>query len=183
MPTEGCSIRIVGSDDQSWGWDLNQNKVYHSNHLGVKHPSILKPYEYLIIPDKFLMVLDMDKGTLGFIVDNQYLGDAFQGPNGQKLYPIVSTARSNCDITLKYIGGLDFVSLTLQDMCRLVIRKTFVRKHLRECIEHSELPRIIKSFMLQGDNKTSFVSNYHRSRIKQGQPYLAQEAVDDKHDP
>jgi len=50
---------------------------------------------------------DMDEGTLAFIVDGQYLGVAFRGMKGKKLYPIVSAVWGDCEITMKYIGGLD----------------------------------------------------------------------------
>ena len=55
----------------------------------------------------FLVVLDMDEGTLAFVVDGQYLGVAHRGLRGQKLYVIVSAVWGHCEITLKYIGGLD----------------------------------------------------------------------------
>jgi hypothetical protein len=53
------------------------------------------------------VVLDMDDGTLSFVVDGQYLGVAFRGLKGRKLYPIVSAVWGHCEITMKYIGGLD----------------------------------------------------------------------------
>lgn len=53
------------------------------------------------------VVLDMDEGTLAFVVDGQYLGVAFRGLKGRKLHPIVSAVWGHCEITMKYIGGLD----------------------------------------------------------------------------
>lgn len=55
----------------------------------------------------FTVVLDMDEGTLAFVVDGQYLGVAFKGLKGRKLHPIVSAVWGHCEITMKYIGGLD----------------------------------------------------------------------------
>lgn len=49
----------------------------------------------------------MDEGTLSFVVDGQYLGVAFRGLKGRKLHPIVSAVWGHCEITMKYIGGLD----------------------------------------------------------------------------
>lgn len=100
---------LVGSSDQSWGWDLGRNKLYHDskNNVGVTYPALLKPDETFIVPDKFLVVLDMDDGTLSFVVDGQYLGVAFRGLKGRKLHPIVSAVWGHCEITMKYIGGLD----------------------------------------------------------------------------
>jgi len=100
---------LVGSTDNSWGWDLGRNKLYHDvkNQPGVLYPALLKPDETFIVPDKFLVVLDMDEGTLSFVVDGQYLGVAFRGLKGKKLYPIVSAVWGHCEITMRYIGGLD----------------------------------------------------------------------------
>lgn len=61
----------------------------------------------IIIIFYLLVVLDMDEGTLAFVVDGQYLGVAFKGLKGRTLYPIVSAVWGNCEITMKYIGGLD----------------------------------------------------------------------------
>jgi SPRY domain-containing SOCS box protein 1/4 len=122
---------LVGSTDQSWGWDLGRNKLYHDskNGTGITYPAILKPDETFLVPDKFMVALDMDEGTLSFIVDGQYLGVAFRGLKGKKLYPIVSAVWGHCEISMKYIGGLDrkysplgvdihFSSRTLR-VCRL----------------------------------------------------------------
>ena len=49
----------------------------------------------------------MDEGTLSFVVENQYLGVAHRGLKGKKVYPIVSAVWGHCEITLKYLGGLD----------------------------------------------------------------------------
>ena len=54
-----------------------------------------------------LVVLDMDEGVLGFAVDGQYLGPAFRGLRGKKLYLMVSAVWGHCEITMKYIGGMD----------------------------------------------------------------------------
>lgn len=100
---------LVGSSDQSWGWDLGRNKLYHDskNCAGITYPAILKHDEAFLVPDKFLVALDMDEGTLSFIVDQQYLGVAFRGLKGKKLYPVVSAVWGHCEITMRYIGGLD----------------------------------------------------------------------------
>lgn len=136
---------LVGSNDQSWGWDLGRNKLYHDskNQAGTTYPAILKSDENFTVPDSFYgtvietpvvlfiisisngilsirfpysmsirhknqtVVLDMDEGTLAFVVDGQYLGVAFRGLKGKKLYPIVSAVWGHCEITMKYIGGLD----------------------------------------------------------------------------
>ena len=100
---------LVGSNSDSWGWDLGRNKLYHDvkNCPGKTYPTILNSDENFVVPDSFLVVLDMDEGTLSFVVDGQYLGVAFRGLKGKKLYPIVSAVWGHCEITMRYIGGLD----------------------------------------------------------------------------
>ena len=58
-------------------------------------------------PETLLVVLDMDEGTLGFVADGRYLGVAFRGLKGRKLYPVVSAVWGHCEITMKYVGALD----------------------------------------------------------------------------
>ncbi len=55
----------------------------------------------------FAVVLDMDEGVMGFCVDGRYLGPAFRGLRGKKLYLMVSAVWGHCEITMKYIGGMD----------------------------------------------------------------------------
>lgn len=47
---------LVGNNELSWGWDLGRNKLYHDskNNNGITYPTLLKPDETFIVPDKFL---------------------------------------------------------------------------------------------------------------------------------
>ncbi|KAE8291064.1 SPRY domain-containing SOCS box protein 4 [Larimichthys crocea] len=86
---------LVGSDCESWGWDLGRNRLYHDIRTGPTthcplYPCFLEPEESFSLPDSLLVILDMDEGTLSFMVDGQYLGVAFRGLKGKKLYPVVS---------------------------------------------------------------------------------------------
>ncbi|KAG9333178.1 hypothetical protein JZ751_013385 [Albula glossodonta] len=103
---------LVGSNAESWGWDLGRNKLYHNSKNQPStacptYPAFLEPDESFVLPDALVVVLDMDEGTLSFIVDGQYLGVAFRGLKGKKLYPIVSAVWGHCEITMRYINGLD----------------------------------------------------------------------------
>jgi hypothetical protein len=132
---------LVGMTQESWGWDLGRNKLYHRGISSVysstqypltmsgQMPSIVasststdpadalnnngfvygtKSEELFLAPDKFLVVLDMDEGTLAYIVDGQYLGVAFNDLKDKgTLYPMVSSVWGHCEITMRYINGLD----------------------------------------------------------------------------
>ncbi|CAD6227558.1 GSCOCG00001242001-RA-CDS [Cotesia congregata] len=145
---------LVGNNALSWGWDLTRNRLYHDskNSQGEVYPSLLKPDETFVVPDKFLVVLDMDEGTLAFVVDGQYLGVAFRNLKGRKLHPIVSAVWGHCEITMKYIGGLDPEPLPLMDLCRRVIRQR-VGKHRLEKIQELNLPQAMKTYLLYRDRR------------------------------
>lgn len=176
---------LVGMNQESWGWDLGRNKLYHKgvnsvyastqypsinssssnssspmttssvvtdpadamNNNGISYPS--KSDEGFVVPDKFFVVLDLEEGTLAYIVDGQYLGVAFSDLKGKgTLYPMVSSVWGHCEITMRYINGLErmfcpnedefhwniffFVAqpLQLMDSCRRVIRKQIGRANL-----------------------------------------------------
>ncbi|VVC37775.1 Concanavalin A-like lectin/glucanase domain,SPRY domain,SOCS box domain,B30.2/SPRY domain [Cinara cedri] len=146
---------LVGNNDQSWGWDLGRNKLYHDakSYDGITYPALLKPDETFIVPDKFLVVLDMDEGTLSFVVDGQYLGVAFRGLKGHELFPIVSAVWGHCEITMKYIGGLDPEPLPLMDLCRRVIRQQIGKQYLEERVMDLNLPQSLSVYLLYRDRR------------------------------
>lgn len=47
---------LLGSNDQSWGWNLVRNKLNNGSNGrdGVTYPAWLKPNEKFLVPDKFL---------------------------------------------------------------------------------------------------------------------------------
>ena len=129
---------LVGMTQDSWGWDLGRNKLYHkgisSVYAATQYPStpastsgsfpspMTDPADALnnngiayssksdefVVPDKFFVVLDMEEGTLAYIVDGQYLGVAFGDLKDRgTLYPMVSSVWGHCEITMRYINGLE----------------------------------------------------------------------------
>ena len=95
------------------------------------------------------MCLDMDEGTLSFMAEGQYLGVAFRGLKGKKLFPIVSAVWGHCEITMRYINGLDPNPLPLTDLCRRSIRQHMNRTSRVENIAQiAQLPNCIKNFLL-----------------------------------
>lgn len=147
---------LVGNNEHSWGWDLGRNKVYHNSKVnpGVTYPPNLKHDETFVVPDKFLVMLDMDEGTLGFVVDGKYLGPAFRGLRGKKLYLMVSAVWGHCEITMKYLGGLDPEPLPLMDLCRRVIRQTINKERIEQGkIAELNLPKTIKDYLEYKDRR------------------------------
>jgi len=143
---------LIGSSDESWGWDLGRNRACHntknSNIPPPVYPRMLKADETFVVPDNFMMCLDMDEGTLSFMADGQFLGVAFRGLRGKKLYPIVSAVWGHCEITMKYLNGLDANPLPLADLCRITIRKQIAKEKMNEKVNKLPLPNVLKNFLL-----------------------------------
>jgi len=142
---------LIGNNEHSWGWDLGRNKVYHDskNQTGETYPKTLSSDETFVVPDKFLLVIDMDEGTLSFVVEGQFLGVAHRGLKGKKVYPIVSAVWGHCEITLKYLGGLDPEPLPLMDLCRRVIRQQVGKE--RSKLEELNVPKAIRDYLQYKD--------------------------------
>jgi len=105
--TEPGYKRLVGSTTNSWGWCLKSMKLYHDSRKyrdGVSYPIDIDGK--LKVPTSFYMILDMDRGTLAFQVENDFLGVAFSGlRRHEELLPIVSAVWGHCEVTLTYIGN------------------------------------------------------------------------------
>jgi len=146
---------LIGNNEHSWGWDLGRNKVYHGkNPAGDTYPKTLSSDEAFVVPDKFLLVIDMDEGTLSFVVENQFLGVAHRGLKGKKVYPIVSAVWGHCEITLKYLGGLDPEPLPLMDLCRRTIRQQVGKANIeRGRVEELNVPKAIREYLQFKDRR------------------------------
>ncbi|KOB77226.1 putative SPRY domain-containing SOCS box protein [Operophtera brumata] len=122
---------LVGATDQSWGWDLGRNKVYHNakgnGGSGATYPALLRPDEQFLVPDRLLVVLDMDEGTLAFCADGRYLGVAARGLRGKTLYPIVSAHHNNSfSIDLQNMDQ-DYVGVVM------ILNSPLSNKHAATC--------------------------------------------------
>lgn len=86
-----------------------RNKCYHDskNTSGWTYPSASVREANHIAPDRFYCILDMDEGYMAFATDRQYYGVAFSGLKGKELYPVVSAVWGHCEVTIRYLGGLD----------------------------------------------------------------------------
>lgn len=146
---------LVGSNKHSWGWDLGRNKAYHdSDHTTYPAPSASlhapssteKPFT---VPDNFLMILDMEAGTLSFMVDGRYLGPAHSQLKGKTLYPIVSAVWGHCEVSLKYRIAGESGPSPLSHWCRLAVRRQVgVHKLENGGANKLGLPTPIRDFVL-----------------------------------
>jgi len=142
---------LVGSNTESWGWDLGRNKLFHNEKVvsSQTYPKNLGSDANFIVPDTIRCILDMDVGELSFEVDGQYLGVAFTGLKGKTVYPIVSAVWGHCEINLNYIGGLEPEPLPLMDLCRLKIRQTVGKDSLTpETLNTFDIPKTMKQYLV-----------------------------------
>ncbi|VTJ64597.1 Hypothetical predicted protein [Marmota monax] len=96
---------LLGSNSESWGWDIGRGKLYHQSK-GPEAPQYpAGPQgEQLEVPERLLVVLDMEEGTLGYAIGGTYLGPAFRGLKGRTLYPAVSAVWGQCQVRIRYLG-------------------------------------------------------------------------------
>ncbi|KAG7478506.1 SPRY domain-containing SOCS box protein 4 [Solea senegalensis] len=145
-------MALVGSDSESWGWDLGRNRLYHDGKnrpvstAAPTYPCFLEPDESFVLPDSLTVILDMDEGTLSFMVDGQYLGVAFRGLKGKRLYPIISAVWGHCEVSIRYVNGLDPEPLPLMDLCRRVARLALGRERIHH-IDTLPLPQTLKNYL------------------------------------
>ena len=96
---------LLGSNSESWGWDIGRGKLYHqSKGPGAPQYPPGPQGEPLEVPERLLVVLDMEEGTLGYAVGGTYLGPAFRGLKGRTLYPAVSAVWGQCQVRINYLG-------------------------------------------------------------------------------
>lgn len=142
---------LVGQNQESYGWDLGRNKLFHGGKVlkGEKrtYPMFLNNDENFIVPEKVIVVLDMDDGTLSFVADKQYLGVAFTGLKGKTLYPIVSCVWGHCEIGIRYINGLEPVPRPLAELCRRRVRMSLGSDNLHN-VDKLPLPVPLKNFVV-----------------------------------
>ncbi|KAM3873328.1 SPRY domain-containing SOCS box protein 4 [Diretmus argenteus] len=165
---------LVGGDSQSWGWELKTNQLWHGGQsLGmypgerkrchskgeefIKSQSLTstqtqtsseKPGSPLPVPERVVLVLDADAGTLGYIVDGCFLGIAFQDlPRGVELFPAVSSVRGGATIRLRYLNGATRDPPALMALCGLAIQQ-FLGQQRQNQTDKLPLPPVLQHYLL-----------------------------------
>ncbi|KAF7263284.1 hypothetical protein GWI33_003148 [Rhynchophorus ferrugineus] len=142
-------MNLVGNNKHSWGWNLWTNMLHHDseNEKTVPYPNFRDKYVKYAAPDKFMVMLDMDQGTLSFIVDGRNLGIAFTGLKGKTLYPIISVVFGESQVTMSYIGGLGNTPPSLKALSRLLIRETVGRCHIGTATKRLNIPETLMEYV------------------------------------
>lgn len=101
-----CSgyIALLGSDEQSWGWNLVDNVLMHNGtQLGV-YPKMNNPPKYEV-GEKIRLVIDCDTHVAYFERNSEFLGIAFSHIPPLRLYPAVCAVYGNTEVTMVYVGS------------------------------------------------------------------------------
>lgn len=142
---------LVGSTVESWGWDIGRENCNRLLHNSQTQPATDYPIgedtETFVVSDTFLVILDMDQGTLAFADGHKYLGVAFRGLKRKKLYPIVSAVYGHSEVSMRYLGGLEPEPLPLTDICRSVIRNQLGNDRLDQ-IAALDIPPLMKRYLM-----------------------------------
>jgi hypothetical protein len=102
LHAEGYSA-LLGSDGHSWGWHLTRQVALHAD-AARPYPAIGPAL--LAVPDRLLMVLDMELGTLAFRLPGVgYLGPAHTGLRGRALRPAVSVVWGRAAVSMRRLAS------------------------------------------------------------------------------
>lgn len=155
---------LVGSNAESWGWDLGRNLLIHndqnviplcytneqSSNGNTPYPIQTSAQERMrdpfVVPDKFIMALDMDAGRLGFMAHNEWLGWAFGDFQGKELFPAVSCVWGHCEVTLKYLN-YSHSPLSLQELSRRSVRHYLFQPNNKRVIGRLSIPSTLKCYL------------------------------------
>lgn len=101
-----------------------------------------------MVPERLLVVLDMEEGTLGYSIGGTYLGPAFRGLKGRTLYPSVSAVWGQCQVRIRYMGERRVEEpQSLLHLSRLCVRHALGDTRLGQ-ISTLPLPPAMKRYLL-----------------------------------
>ncbi|KAM9229722.1 SPRY domain-containing SOCS box protein 2 isoform 1-T2 [Dugong dugon] len=139
---------LLGSNSESWGWDIGRGKLYHQNKgPGAPQYPAGPQGEQLEVPERLLVVLDMEEGTLGYAIGGTYLGPAFHGLKGRTLYPAVSAVWGQCQVRIHYLGERRAEPHSLLHLSRLCVRHALGDTRLGQ-VSALPLPPAMKRYLL-----------------------------------
>nr|SVE73662.1 EOG090X092A [Daphnia atkinsoni] len=97
-------IALLGSDDQSWGWNLVDNHLLHNGDSQGNYPMLNNAPKYQVVGERIRVILDCDDNTLAFERNYEFLGVAFRGLPEKLLYPSVSAVYGHTEVSMVYLG-------------------------------------------------------------------------------
>lgn len=150
----GNDSQLMGKDQDSFGWDLNENKALWNINNEKSYPNDVHNFK---APSLFYMVLDLNKGILNFRSFSQdyhscciCLKRIF---GGRQLYPTINLSTKDSEITMvevynennnskidKKFGNISKYTNDWNNLNKLMSKKTlkytnFIREALKDYIE------------------------------------------------
>lgn len=96
---------LVGGDSLSWGWELSSNQLWHKGKEVGRYPAEVE--HPVAIPERVMVAVDVEAGTLAYVAEGRYLGVAFTDlPKGEELFLAVSCVWGGASIRMRYLGGM-----------------------------------------------------------------------------
>lgn len=117
-------VALLGSDEQSWGWNLVDNHLLHNGDALGSYPLLNNAPKYQV-GERIRVILDCDDNTLSFEKNYEFLGVAFRGMQSilliltstflhfssycldlpdKTLFPTVSAVYGNTEVSMVYLG-------------------------------------------------------------------------------
>ncbi|KAL3068036.1 hypothetical protein niasHS_011126 [Heterodera schachtii] len=96
-------LPLIGSDDQSWGWNLVNNTIAHNGEFVERYPRLNNAPKYQI-GERVRMVLDHGRGQLYFEKGDEFFGLAFSNLPPVRLFPAICAVYGNTEVTMVYLG-------------------------------------------------------------------------------
>merc|ERR1712032_848837 len=107
-------VALLGSDDQSWGWNLVDNHLLHNGDSQGNYPQLNNAPKYQV-GERIRVILDCDDNTLAFERNYEFLGVAFRGLPDKQLYPSVSAVYGNTEVRIYPLNsGSEMLSICFQ---------------------------------------------------------------------
>ncbi|CAG5021988.1 unnamed protein product [Parnassius apollo] len=97
-------VGLLGSDEQSWGWNLVDNHLLHNGETQGHYPRLNNCPKYQV-GERIRVILDCERRTLSFERSYEFLGVAFRGLPRRRLYPTVSAVYGNTEVSMVYLGS------------------------------------------------------------------------------
>jgi F-box protein 45 len=95
---------LLGSDDQSWGWNLVDNSLLHNGVCVGQYPKLNNPPKYQV-GERITMILDRDINLLYFEKNGEFFGVAFDNLPPLKLFPSICAVYGNTEVSMIYMGA------------------------------------------------------------------------------
>ena len=168
---------LIGEDDQSWGWDIQQRQLVHvsaqedQNVLRTFPNDSDTPFSRLwTVPDDgissrfdqtiknlqyVILILDCDKRTMSFIIDGVYLDAVMKlSPSkddktvGDPLHIMASTVSGNVSIVMRRICGFGDMD-HIPSLMRLVGTSISQQLEFQEQSLQLPVPQLMQTFIAQ----------------------------------